>query len=162
MTLREIKFRVWDSLNKKFWYLDKADILHGERDFCTYPYELSGDVALQQYTGLKDAKGAEIYEGDIIKTEFHFHKKIWNSIFYTGEFTLAPLETSIRLEEVKWGIVDGDMNSNTLGWVLGSYSLLGSVEDIGNLLNNVYIQYVFHTVEVVGNVFETPELPVIR
>ena len=47
--MRDIKFKVWDKLNKK----TSEIVLSSE--FCIY----------REYTGLKDMDGVEIYEGDI-------------------------------------------------------------------------------------------------
>jgi uncharacterized phage protein (TIGR01671 family) len=58
--MREIKFRCWGEESKKWFYYD----------------EIQGRAHIQpdqkcskscQFTGLKDRKGKEIYEGDIIK-----------------------------------------------------------------------------------------------
>jgi uncharacterized phage protein (TIGR01671 family) len=70
--MREIKFRAWDTLNKRF-VSDKMfnwGLLVGEEDnrgICI-PYSRVSDVCmpLMQFTGLHDKDGREIYEGDIV------------------------------------------------------------------------------------------------
>lgn len=64
--MRELKFRAWDTVNKRFYSLVEtriAEMTHSAKDGVVY----------MQYTGIKDSKNREIYEGDLIKTT---HNKI--------------------------------------------------------------------------------------
>ena len=62
--MREIKFRVWDKVNKSY----KQDTYHSCPDINgIHEIGVGGDYVLQQFTGLQDSKGVDIYEGDVLE-----------------------------------------------------------------------------------------------
>ena len=59
---RPLTFRMWDVNTKRFYYLYLDELIG-----LTRTISIPKDATIQQYTGLNDSKGKEIYEGDIVQ-----------------------------------------------------------------------------------------------
>tara|TARA_R110000851_G_C12867472_1_gene544636 strand:+ start:54 stop:464 length:411 start_codon:yes stop_codon:yes gene_type:complete len=126
---REIKFRVW-SVIRESW-------VHPVLDITNY-FKLSDNEnrIIEQYTGLKDKSGKEIYEGDIIK-------------FHTGMKYRDSINTKICFNEGCFGFrsLNHDGKKTISGFIPFS-AIRSSLEN-----NNIWLD-VEEVLEVTGNIHE--------
>lgn len=123
---RIIKFRIWDNIkknwcpNQSIWRIncDSGALTPPAILFPQYPE----GVTIQQFTGLKDKNGREIYDGDIIKF------KSYDGWFdEEGYFIALP---------IVWRELDVQENISA-GWSVGYSGVFPkNCEIIGNILEN--------------------------
>lgn len=130
---REIKFRAWDIKREIF--------INPINDFHTFQWYQKSEVdkfVLMQYTELKDKNGTEIYEGDIVNC-------IQSIAPYRGKAIVSYCDVYClyTLNSKPWWDSDGD---------------IGSTMNKDSMFLHSWDYEQGDKIEVIGNIFENPEL----
>ena len=128
-------YRVWHKIEKRFVDLRNIDFelesigYDCYREANYYDVAKFDEIVFQQFTGLKDSKGNEIYEGDVVK------------IIYEGTIAEVYFDSNICAFRLK--------DNTSKSFPITTYRFDESHNPIG--LINVFD-------EVIGNIFENSEL----
>jgi len=135
--MREIKFRVWlkeNQLMSDVFTLSRTTQGWG---MAAVDYRPKDHYELMQYTGLKDKNGREIYEGDIVRLNNKNYDPEYD-LFYEGIVVVEQTESlGFNLKAID-PVIDGEFNKydSSRFWHFAR-------ED---------------TTEIIGNIYENPEL----
>ena len=128
--MRDMKFRAWDKEKKEWaWPYPEGFSIIGEVTVFELLQQWAGGIeqfnnlVIVQYTGLKDSKGVEIFEGDIVT--YNYQDTIYKS-------------------EVGWV-------KNICGWE--PFCIPIDYDEVYILDNWTHLP-----IEVIGNIYESPEL----
>lgn len=120
--MREIKFRVWDNIAKK--YIDSRyasisglGLLHVAKRIiktCFRPLHTRKNpwFIVEQYAGLKDKNGTEIYEGDVLINDVGEPVEHWVVKFSEGGFVGECAGVTEALFELTQLEVASNINEN--------------------------------------------------
>lgn len=164
---RPIKFRAWHHIENKMyypidifnanngiWYEDEKDgALHINQ--ITDSYGGRERLVMMQFTGLKDKNNREVYEGDIYNEYYKFVDiekltTLIDSRYIYNDGHFYPCEkaesTFILTSEVYW---DDEWNC---------YHAKRKNKLTGKIEKSHWFPFMGDNIEVIGNVFENPEL----
>jgi uncharacterized phage protein (TIGR01671 family) len=140
MKNRQIKFRVFDKLSKKFFYPNEGYqghfILNLNGEFYNLNNGSGGsEYIVQQFTGLKDKNNKEIYEGDIVKEQFDYNDdpQRLSDIRWSKNTSTVIFDEN----EHRFGLKENNPRfSQDFSRHLPLYSKSNDIEVVGNILEN--------------------------
>ena len=125
--MREMKFRCWDSDNNR-WIDEEGNAIRA-----VFTLENKTYLKWTQWTGLKDSKGVEIYESDIVKFQI--------SENFTGPINSIKEVAKIYIGSIEWDSEDAGffiLNTDDK-WPHVKTFFAENIEVIGNIYEHKHL-----------------------
>lgn len=169
--MRELKFRVWD--NKENKYLDPKEIAIDNlgnvfifEDYQEEDYEVwnarvldntNARFIIEQDTGLKDADGKEIYEGDIIEYVFNVREIEVSAV---GKICFFESLAAYGMKNVKYDNQELRRLCDKENERAGEVFCLAGYDNADKDQTLIFADYYFveDDMEILGNIHENSEL----
>jgi uncharacterized phage protein (TIGR01671 family) len=146
--MREIKLRGLDRNDGLVKEIERIDFKNEIALFVgEYGWVEFNNVELEQFTGLHDKNGKEIYEGDIVK----FDDEVWSS-----SYTSCGTEYD-SYEVVNYGVVGFDEETLRYDFVKYKYNENQVEADLHENHDLEFADFIQEH-EIIGNIYENPEL----
>lgn len=139
--MREIKFRAWDGDSMQYDVGVANNFAFDYDNESAWPWHEPAK-AIMQYTGLKDKNGKEIYEGDIVYGEWGEQQ-----LDIPKEPMIAPVVFINGCFRLDWWMKKHTLENADIGIRWREY-----------YHNNKDRFYETTPLEVIGNIYENPEL----
>lgn len=139
--MRVFKFRAWDKFNAQYWYSEEHNNLGDFFKKIQHFIDGGNDLIIEQFTGLIDKNGKEVYEGDIIKWK---ETRFWNKEQEQKGVAMPRFFKSAVVYDDAEFLVSSTQEFDT------PLCCFFRTEDVHNQFD--------YKAEVIGNIYKNPEL----
>ncbi|MBC1982795.1 YopX family protein [Listeria booriae] len=140
--MRPIEFRIWNKIQNRYITNDLADlcldlqngnVLCGDLGHDGSIVNISADVLLEQYTGLKDKNDKKVFEGDILRiTEM-------SEGYKSAELEVKEFKAPVVFDDYGWIVYDKEDTGYPLVILDRAFDSIGAdteIEILGNIHEN--------------------------
>jgi uncharacterized phage protein (TIGR01671 family) len=148
--MHKYKFRVW---NKEYGRWDHTALLevNGDNELFHLEDPRGETTVIQQWTGILDINGKEIYEGDILKETHYDCKGTWLIPYKQGDLYEYEYIGVVYLPEIH-------PHSSFVSSFFDAYPVSYRTYPLNTTVGQTVGNHITKAPEVIGNMFDNPDM----